>query len=249
MPRYKRPHDVKRSERWLRVAVNDAPAFTNEKIRSAFGWPAEEMIEWRSPIKSDQYTEYGDDKFLKRLGIRIEELAVPLRLFWPRNGPRWDGLARSSSRKFLLVEAKAYIEESVYFGSKARNVSRMKIDEALEESKQAYAAAANANWASPFYQYANRLAHLHFLVSKNKIDGYLIFLYFANAPDVPSSCTAEQWEGATRLTEKCLGLGRHVYRDRIATIVIDVAEMLAQEGVLERVQTREQLRPSASGAP
>ena len=228
MPRCKRPPNTRRSEHWLRVAANEASPFANEKIRSAFEWPTGEMIEWRSPIKSDAYAEYRDDAFLERLGIN--KLADPLSSFWPRRGPQWDGLARSSSGRCLLVEAKAYIEECVKLGgSDAKAVSsREKIDEALEQSKQAYSAHPNADWESPFYQYANRLAHLHFLVSKNKIDAYLLFLYFANAPDVPYPCTAEQWEGAKRLTEKCLGLGHHAYRNRIATVVIDVTEMLAQ---------------------
>ena len=225
MPRRKRPAHTHRSEHWLRVAANDASAFTNERIKLAFGWHAREMIEWRSPVQSDQYAEYYDGEFLNRLGVDEVNLAVPLHSFWPKGGPRWDGLARTSSRKFLIVEAKAYIEEGVDFSSKAGDTSRKKITEALEQSKQAYGANANASWESPFYQYANRLAHLHFLVTKNQIDAYLVFMYFANAPDVPSPCSTEQWEGAGRLTEKCLGLGRHVYRDRIATIVIDVPEM------------------------
>lgn len=207
------------------MAANEAAAFTSEKIRSAFSWDAAETIEWRSPVESDQYAEYYDEAFLERLGI--EELAVPLRSFWPPSGPRWDGLARTSSGKCLLFEAKAYIEEGVDFRSKAGSASLEKIAEALQQSKQAFGANSDANWASPFYQYANRLAHLHFLASMNKIDAYLVFLYFANAPDVPSPSTAEQWEGARRLTEKCLGLGRHVYSDRVATIVVDVPEMLA----------------------
>ena len=223
MPKRERPPKTSRSEHWLRMAANDASALTNEEIRRAFQWCDWETIEWLSPIKSDHFAEYYDDAFLQRLGIK--ELAIPLHCFWPRSGPRWDGLARTASGKFLLVEAKAYIEEAVDFGSKAKGDSREKIANALKQSKQAYGASADANWESPFYQYANRLAHLHFLVSKNEIDAYLVFLYFANAPDVPSPCTLEQWEGARRLTEKCLGLGNHAYADRVATVVIDVPEM------------------------
>ena len=223
MPRRKRPPTTTRSEHWLRVAVNEASTFTNEKIKQAFGWPERETIEWRSPTKSDEYAEYYDDAFLERLGI--SQLAVPLDEFWPSRGPRWDGLARTPSGKFLLVEAKAYIEESVDFGSKAGDVSRKMINRALEQSKQAFQANAAANWETPFYQYANRLAHLYFLVSRNQIDAYLVFMCFANAPDVPWPCNIEQWEGASRLTQKCLGLGRHAYSHRISTVVIDVPEM------------------------
>ena len=224
MPRRSRPANANRSEHWLRVAANEASAYTNEKIKSEFRWDVREAVEWRSPINADQYAEYYDEEFINRLGI--EELTVPLCSFWPPSGPRWDGLARTSSRKFILVEAKAYIEEGVDFSSKAKDSSsRTKIAAALEQSKQAYGANSDANWGSPFYQYANRLAHLHFLVSKNQIDAYLVFMYFANALDVPSPCNAQEWNGARRLTEKCLGLGRHVYSDRIATVVIDVPEM------------------------
>lgn len=223
MPRRKRPSNTSGSEHWLRVAVNDASTFTNEKIRSAFGWHEQEMIEWLSPIKSDEYAEYYDVQFLQRLGIK--EIVMPLHSFWPPSGPRWDGLARTSSCKFLLVEAKAYIEEGVDFGSRAGDNSRKMIADALEQSKLAYGANADSNWESPFYQYANRLAHLHFLVSNNRIDAHLVFMYFANAPDVRLPCTSEQWEGARRLTEKCLGLGNHAYSNRIATVVVDVPEM------------------------
>lgn len=231
MPRYPRPPNVKRSEHWLRVAANQASDFTNEKIRSGFNWYAEEMIEWRSPVKIDDYAEYRDAAFLERLGVN--RLAGHLGSFWPRGGPRWDGLAKSSSNKCVLVEAKAYIEEGVQLGgSRAKSLSSIKkISEALERSKQAYAASLDADWEShsPFYQYINRLAHLHFLVSNN-VDAYLLFLYFSNAPDVPDPCTVEQWEGARRLTNKCLGLGHHTYEGRIATVVIDVVEMNARMG-------------------
>ncbi len=188
MPRRERPPTTSRSEHWLRVAVNDASAFTNEKIRRAFRWNDRESIEWKSPVKSDHYAEYYDQSFVKRLGIN--QLSTALNEFWPPSGPRWDGLARTSSGKILLVEAKAYIEEAVDFGSKAGEASREKIRLALEHSKQAFRAKADANWESPFYQYANRLAHLHFLVSANSLDAYLAFIYFANAPDVPSPCTS-----------------------------------------------------------
>ena len=223
MPRRERPPVTTRSEHWLRVAVNEASTFTNGKIREAFGWRHPEAIEWKSPIKDDQYAEYFDDAFVEQLGI--DPLAIPLKWFWPRGGPRWDGLAKTSSGKCLLVEAKAYIEEIADSGSRARGASREKIRQSLEQSKQVYGAPAEASWETPFYQYANRLAHLHFLISRNRVDAYLVFLYFANAPDVPSPCTSEQWEGAKRLTEKCLGLGRHAYSDRISTVVIDVPAM------------------------
>jgi hypothetical protein len=58
------------------------------------------------------------------------------------------------------------------------------------------------------------------------LDAYLVFLNFANAPDVPEACTADQWQGAKRVVERCLGLPRrHRFSERIATVVIDVGDL------------------------
>ncbi len=224
MPRRDRPQNTTRSEHWMRVAANESAEYLNAVIRQKFKWDDGEVIEWRSPISSDQYAEYYDVEFLERLGI--EEIEQPLSSFWPRSGPRWDGLAVTESGKFILVEAKAYIEEGVDYGSKASLDSLAKINVALQEAKVAFGASDDAPWDTPFYQYANRLAHLYFLAEKNGLDAYLLFLYFANAPDVPDPCSIAQWEGAKRIVEKCLGLGQHRYRDRLKTLIIDVNEML-----------------------
>lgn len=224
MPRRERPAEITRSEHWMRLAANDAAGLINQKIKLAFGWDDQESIEWRSPLKSDDYAEYYDETFLERLGI--SDLEVPLADFWPRSGPRWDGLARSESGKLILLEAKAYPEEAVDGSSAAGPASLQKIEAAIAEAKKAYGASEDANWLAPFYQYANRLAHLYFLAERNGLDCYLVFLNFADAPDVPRPCNAAQWEGASRVVDKCLGLPRkHKHRDRIATIVVSIEEL------------------------
>lgn len=222
MPRRPRPPNTERSEHWMRVAANEASGALNHKIAKAYGWSGEE-IEWLSPITSDEYAEYYDESFLELLGIN--DLRVPLRDFWPRSGPRWDGLARTASGKVILVEAKAYIEEGVDYRSKASPASLEKINKALDQAKAAFMANPDAPWESPYYQYANRLAHLYFLRELNGVDAHLLFLYFADAPDVPAPCSAEQWRGAIRLTEKCLGLGQHPYKKHVSTIVWPVPDM------------------------
>jgi len=106
----------------------------------------------------------------------------------------------------ILVEAKAYIEEGVDYTSRAGRPSSIeKITSALAEAKLAFGADPNAPWHAPFYQYANRLAHLYFLRELNGLDAYLLFLNFADAH--PNPCSVAEWEGAIRLTRKCLGLG------------------------------------------
>jgi len=206
----------------LRAAVNDKPDLLNARVAEALGWGKSESIRWLSPVRDDDYAEYYDQEFLNRLGLT--QLPTPLASFWPASGPRWDALATTDTGRVLLVEAKAYIEESVDFVSRASNpTSLSRIGESLEKAKNWFRARPEAPWASPFYQTANRLAHLYFLHKENALDAWLLFLYFANAPDVPDPCTVEQWEGAVRLTKKCLGLSEDLSKHHVGDLIWDCA--------------------------
>lgn len=221
MPRRERPAQTERSEHWLRVAVNERTHEIDELVKGQFGWPSSERIEWRSPLKSDDYAEYYDGEFLTQLGI--ENLRVLLNQFWPGSGPRWDALARTDNGKIILVEAKAHVGEMISH-TRADPDSIRKIRAAIERTKTAFGAADNFNWESPFYQYANRLAHLYFLRELNRLDAYLLFVYFADAPDLPPAerCSIDQWTGAIRLVERALGLGSHPYRAYIQSLIVPV---------------------------
>lgn len=227
MPRRERPSKTRRSEHWLRVAVNERKKYLNSKIALGFGWTSQESIQWLSPIKDDNYAEYYDQAFLDRLGLY--NLRTPLKSFWLPSGPRWDGLAKTTSGKVILVEAKAHIEETVDYHSKASSESLDQINRSLSDTKKAFGAYTDARWESPFYQYANRLAHLYFLSELNSVDAYMLFLYFADAPDVPYPCTAEQWDGAIRLTKKCLGLSERQFQGRVGNVILKVSDMLSDQ--------------------
>jgi len=223
MPRRTRPKSTRRSEHWLRLTVNDHSDLLNNEIIRTFKWDTNTCINWLSPVKEDAYAEYYDESFLQRLGVTA--LQEPLSNFWPSSGPRWDGLGKTNCGKLILVEAKAYIEEAIDFRSRAKGKSLEFIQSSLKKSEVAFGVNKNASWASPFYQYSNRLAHLHFLAGLNKMDAYLVFLYFANAPDVEKPCSIEEWRGAIRLIKKCLGLNHHRYLKKVADVVLDVKDI------------------------
>src|ERR1700722_4779013 len=124
MPKRVRPQTTTRSEHWMRAAVGK-PSTLNRRIREAFAWSSDDRIEWLSPVMSDQYAEYFDEAFLERL--KVTDLRVPLHTFWPRSGPRGDGLARTGSGKVILVEAKAHIDECVDLGTRAKAESGQRI--------------------------------------------------------------------------------------------------------------------------
>jgi hypothetical protein len=221
MPRRPRPAEAKRSEHWLRLMVREYPGLLGTAIAEAFGW-RKTVIDWRSPIQDDGYAEYYDQAFLDRLGI--DELTMPLEEFWPKSGPRWDGLARTTDgiKKQILIEAKAHIDEAVDFRSKASADALRRIEQRLDEAKAAFRASKDACWYAPLYQMANRLSHLYYLAGINEKDAYLVFIDFANAPDVPEPASREEWQGATRLAHKCLGLKDSALARRVATVIVDL---------------------------
>ena len=225
MPRRKRPGKTTRSEHWLRVLVSEYPTVLDAAISRAFGWHPDTSVDWVSPKVDDDYAEYYDQAFIDRL--RLKDLPVPLKDFWPASGPRWDGLGRATGDKIILLEAKAHIDECVDYKSGASEDSFKVIVQRLEEAREAFGARPDAPWDSPLYQHANRLAHLHFLHGINDVDAYLVYIYFANAPDVPSPVTEPEWLGAIRLTNKCLGLKDSDLFRRVADVVIDVNDIIA----------------------
>jgi hypothetical protein len=150
------------------VAINERTDALNSRIADLFKWNPLDRISWLSPIAPDEYAEYFDEEFLTRLDIN--NLKVPLSAFWPRSGPRWDGLAKTDSGKLIFVEAKAHIGEVISYGSGAGAESLTKISAALASAKKAFDATDDAPWGTPFYQYANRLAHLYFLRELNGLD-------------------------------------------------------------------------------
>jgi hypothetical protein len=103
--------------------------------------------------------------------------------FWPQTGnvPNWDavGLLESNSRfEYILVEAKAHVEELQSSCSASKNGGLDTIRGALKATIKANGFMADVeDWLSPYYQYANRLAHLHFLL-QHDILARLVFIYF-----------------------------------------------------------------------
>jgi hypothetical protein len=116
---------------------------------------------WRSPLTNDEYAEYRDEDFLKRIG---EEKLIPnLNEFWPTRGPQWDGLARCDDT-VLLVEAKSHISELFSTCQAEAPESIKRIEDAFAETAGYLRANRSAPWTLNFYPLANRIAHLYFLL-------------------------------------------------------------------------------------
>jgi len=206
---------VKGSQRFLQELINSRSNLLNNALRSKLSLEPGDSINWLSPLKNDNYAEYGDDAFLERLSLKLN--TESLRSFWPSGGPRWDALARTDRGDILLVEAKAHISELTSdcgAGHKSKALIKQSVDRAAEH----FHATSPENWLNMYYQYANRLAHLYLLRHQNNISAWLVFLYFLNAHDVDGPRSVEEWKSAIEKVHEHLGLKS----EHLAPYVVDV---------------------------
>ena len=224
MSRFVQAVALRGSQKWLQVLVNQHSEGLNCYLIEALKLDGKECLEWLSPLENDHYAEYRDQAFLNASGILAD--SINLKLFWPRLGPQWDGLARTNRGDLILVEAKAHISEMCSSPTGAKGKSLELIRASLDETKRFLRSRAKVDWSTCFYQYTNRLAHLYFLREKAHLPAYLLLIYFLNDHDMRGPTTEAEWQGAIKLTETFLGLRRHPLSQYILHAFIDV-EMLA----------------------
>jgi len=206
----------------LQVAINIKKKYLDTVISKEVG--KQIIIDWKSPLKADDYAEYRDEDFLRRLGI-LNKIKYSLSDFWPNNGPQWDALGVSED-EIILVEAKANIPEMVSPGTKAEPGTRKRIENSLNELKKYLSVSDSIDWTGTFYQYVNRIAHLYYLREKNQIKARLLFIYFINDITVHGPKTKDEWLGAIQTMECYLGLAKkHKLRKYIHDIFIDINDL------------------------
>jgi len=224
MGRYPQDSDSHGSLKDLQVAINKKKKYLDTEISKVIG--KQMKIDWKSPLQSDDYAEYRDEDFLRRLEISNNKMGYPLSNFWPDYGPQWDALGISGN-EIILVEAKANIPEMVSPGTGAKNPQSVKkIRNSLDEVKKYLNINKSIDWTGTFYQYVNRIAHLYYLREKNEIKAHLLFIYFINDITVNGPKTKDEWLGAIQTMECYLGLAKkHKLRKYIHDIFIDVKKI------------------------
>lgn len=159
-------------------------------------------------------TEWKGLDFLKE----DDDLQKAWHEYWPQGAGihNWDAVAQASSegkREWILVEAKANIEE-LNSECKARNKESLrKITAAFDATKKALGVPPEINWMKPNYQYRNRIAALHFLSSRG-IDAKLIFIYFCgDKGDARRTCPGNtgEWSGALDLQRSYVAMPKDHY--------------------------------------
>jgi hypothetical protein len=216
----------KGSQRWLQIAVNREPKLLETSIRQAMDMSSNEQIEWISPREDRNFGEYRGSAWLRHLGVK--EPTRSLTDFWPERGPMWDGLAKTSRNRLILIEAKAHIGEMISPPTRATKEARQLIDKSLRGLQSSLGRKSTLDWGGIFYQYTNRLAHLHYLRADNGLKAHLFYVYFVNASDVKGPTSVLEWKGAIKLMECYLGLQRHKLSRWVHEMFIDVNQLRSQ---------------------
>lgn len=194
------------SLKWLQRLVECHPTVLNDTLRRAEALPANHALHWKSPLREDQYAEYRDNCFLRKLDL--ESLAPHLAAFWPKTGPQWDALATDRVNRVFLFEAKAHGSE-MHSNCKARGHSRDMILASCHQAKAFLGASPNADWLTGYYHYANRLAHLA-LLRTCSVYAWLVFLYFTGDAKLKGPASEEEWKPFIGSVHENLGLPKHL---------------------------------------
>ena len=222
MDRYPQSSDGHGSLRDIQILVNGFPDFFTNKIKEHIMIESD-RIDWVSPLKDDDFSEYRDNGFIEKLGI--QNLETSLSAFWPKRGPQWDALGRGNRNEVFLVEAKANIDEIVSPETKATEKSLVLIKKSLDGLKKYLKMNNKVDWSGTFYQYTNRLVHLYFLRALNKLPANLIFVYFIGDDSVSGPKSVEEWNAALTVMKKYLGLSTHKLAKYMAEVFIDVKQI------------------------
>jgi hypothetical protein len=183
-----------------------------------------EPIIWLSPLREDEYAEYRDDTWLKRLSIELPKPS--LKDFWPPRGPQWDGFGRTRSGKVILLEAKANIPEIVSSACQTSDDSKLLIQKSLREVQKFLRVDSAIDWSGKLYQFTNRIAHLYFLREVKGIPAYLVSVYFVGDKQVSGPESLGEWQAALTVAKSVLGLGkRHRLSKHMADVFIEVAKL------------------------
>lgn len=178
-----------------------------------------EAINWLDFNFSHKNTKCARDSEWNGLEfIKDPDLLRSWYAFWPKSGrsQNWDAVGKikvNGQEEWLLVEAKAHTHELKGNGCNATNPRSIeKIERALEKTKAAFGAASTPleNWLGPYYQYANRLAALYFLMEECQpaAPARLLFIYFLGDKHKGQDCprTREDWTPTVNAMEAALGI-------------------------------------------
>lgn len=165
-----------------------------------------------APLKDDK-------EFIGLEFVQGEHIQEKWKSFWPQTGnvQNWDAIGQvyfDNKYEWLLVEAKGHIGEIKSTCGATNPKSKQKIYSALEKTSKAFGNQSKPidNWLTPYYQYANRLAVLYFLLKECNppVKARLLFIYFYGDSRIDAECpqSEQEWLPAIQSMSDWLGIDK-----------------------------------------
>lgn len=192
----------------------ERPEELNAAILTALGGGNDCRLAWIYPRGIPDEPEPEGLDFLSN----DEEVQARWKAYWPQRGraQTWDGIAtldHGAGHEWLLIEAKANTVEFVTPPCGAsKEGGRAQIEKTLNRLKAHLGVHRHFPWLGTYYQYANRLAVLHFLNDLSAIPTRLFHVYFLgdrfpDGRECPS--TEAEWQRLIEARRLTLGLPKN----------------------------------------
>lgn len=189
-------------------------AYLSQKVEEGIGGQG---VEWLDFSFSHQNAPLRDDtEFVGLEFIQDPQVQERWKSFWPQTGnaQNWDAVARvyaGDTTEWLLIEAKGHVGELESKCGASSRVSQQLILSALEKTSKAFGNCRQpiVNWLAPYYQYANRLAVLYFLMKEcvPAVRTRLLFIYFYGEKREGFECPQREQEWIPSIQEMVDWLG------------------------------------------
>jgi hypothetical protein len=193
-------------------------AYLSQQVINIIGGQA---VEWLDFEFSQENMPLQDDREFVGLGfIPDTQVQQKWKSFWPQTGnvQNWDAVGKihlGDTIEWLLVEAKGHIGEVESRCSATSPVSKQVIYSALGKASKAFGNHVQPieNWLAPYYQHANRLAVLYFLMQEcvPSVAARLLFIYFYGEDRKGLVCpqSEQEWLPAIQKMTDWLGIDKH----------------------------------------
>jgi len=107
--------------------------------------------------------------------------------YWPKGAQNWDAILYFTpiipnsklEDQWIIVEAKAHLKELESDSGVKDKKSKEQIEKAFEATQKRFNIKTQNNWLKKYYQLANRLAFINFMLD-NDIQCSLLNIYFIN---------------------------------------------------------------------
>ena len=198
----------------------------DDRVASAVGAQSVQWLDYRFNSKNIKDPEWKGLDFLPE----TSQVRKEWKKSWPQTGnpPNWDAVGKvciNGAWEWLLVEAKAHVRELKSCCEAKEEGGRQKIEQVFEDTiKDIDISAEVDKWMIGYYQHANRIAVLNFMLQHGE-SARMLFVYFCG-DDVPGQCcpkNEEEWLKPLAEQDQHLGLsGVHKWADRVHKLFVPV---------------------------